>query len=188
MKHIHPQFLSHETSQLLIIDIQEKLFSIMHKSHQENILKNVPVLLEAATELDLPVVVSEQYPKGIGSTIEEINQHLEKVQKIEKIDFAATEVSRFTNNIVENNRRNIILTGMESHICVYQTALGLRKLGFEVHIVSDAIATRLEHNQNIALDLMKRAGCYITSTETVLFQLLERAGSESFKKLQKLIL
>jgi len=134
------------------------------------------------------VTFTEQYPKGLGHTIEALGEAAAANTVIEKIDFAATEENAFMNRLGETGRRQVILIGMEAHICVYQTALGLVQSGYQVHVLGDGVATRLPENTHIGLGLMQAAGCLVTSAEAALFQLLEKAGTAPFKKLQKLIL
>ncbi len=187
MEHRHAQFLSHEDTLLLVIDIQDKLFATMSEAGQSNLLANVPILLQAAKELEIPAIVTEQYPKGIGPTIPVIAEHCQNLPTLDKVVFAATEVPEIESAIAAAGRRQIVLTGMETHICVYQTALGLLELGYDVHVVADACATRNPFNHEMGLKLMHGAGACVTSSEAVFFQWLERAGTPSFKKLQKLI-
>ena len=188
MKHLHPQFLSAHKAQLIVIDIQEKLFPFMAEEYRKGMLRYVPVLLAAAKELALPVTVTEQYRKGLGRTIPELRPLIEGLPNFEKVEFASTEVEQVVARLAQNNRKQVIVCGMETHICVYQTALGLRQLGYDVHLVADAAGARFPLNHETGLRLMDQAGCRITTTETVLFQLLEKAGTEAFKKLQKMII
>ncbi len=188
MNHQHPQFLGTASTHLMVVDIQERLFKVMTEEGQTNLLKNVPILTAAANELKIPILVTEQYPKGIGPTIPDIKQSITDALTVAKIDFAATEEEEVVRQLDRKGRKQILLTGMEAHICVYQTALGLLKLGYDVHVVADATATRLPHNQAAGLALMERAGAVVTTTEAALFQLLERAGTEAFKKMQKMII
>jgi len=188
MKYRHPMFLDKQDAVLVVVDIQEKLFKTMAATCQENILKNVPILLAAADELEIPVIVSEQYPRGIGPTIAPLKKKITKAEYIEKVDFAATEVNDFTKALAKAKRRQVILVGMETHICVYQTALGLLELGFDVHVPEDALASRIIENYDAGVSLLLQAGAVVSSTEAILFQLLKRSGSESFKRLQKLII
>jgi nicotinamidase-related amidase len=188
MSNRHPRFLSRDFAQLLVVDIQWKLFDIMTEEGRRNLLSQTPILCAAATELGLPMLATEQYPKGIGPTIPGVAEALGDAPIFEKIAFAATDEPAVMTRLTQNARKQVILCGMETHICVYQTALGLLHAGYDVHVVADATATRLPHSQTIGLNLMREAGCVVTSTETVLFQLLEKAGTDSFKRLQKLIL
>ena len=184
----HAHFLEAARSQLLVVDIQEKLFGAMHPDGQANLLRNVPILAAAARELGVPVSVTEQYPKGLGRTLPGLQEELAGFPVFEKLTFAATEVGAVTDRLRGVGRPQVVLSGMETHICVYQTALGLLAEGFEVHVVADALAARFPSNHETGLDLMRAAGGLVTSTETVLFQWLERAGTDAFKKLQKRIL
>ncbi|RJO65890.1 MAG: isochorismatase family protein [Myxococcales bacterium] len=184
----HLQALPAVQSALVIVDIQERLFATMSPEGQANLLKNTPILIASARELAVPMIVTEQYPKGLGRTIPALQEAIAGLPLVEKVEFAATLVSTFNDLLAKTRRRQVVLCGMESHICVYQTALGLLAQGYGVQVVADALATRDPKNHAIALDLLRQAGCSITCTEAVLFQWLERAGTESFKKLQKLIL
>ena len=188
MKNIHSRFLQRRLACLFVCDIQEKLFSAMAPAFQNEMEKNVPVLLQAARRLDLPVFVTEQYPKGLGKTIAPVKKHFGDARIFEKKVFAATEENAFNNALRASERQQVIVCGMESHVCVYQTVLGLLQQGYDVHVVADAIGSRTEDNCDIGLVLMSEAGAIISSVETVLFQLLERTGTPEFKELQKLIM
>jgi len=188
MRVINPQLLHRERSVLFVCDIQEKLWTTMHPDLQPGILKNVPILLQAAHRLEIPIVVTEQYPTGLGKTISELAEHVGEAPVFEKVHFAATEDDQFYPAMEKIGRQQIVLCGIETHICVYQSALGLAHIGFDVHLVQDGCASRTEENHETGLGLIATAGALLTSTETVLFQWLERAGTPEFKELQKLIM
>ncbi|MCY6485043.1 hydrolase [Clostridium aestuarii] len=173
-----------EDSLLLIIDIQEKLVSAMKDGNQ--VIKNTNILISAAKEMNLPIFFTEQYPKGLGGTSPEINDHLENAIKFEKNSFSACS-DNFIFNLKETGKKKIILTGTETHICVFQTARDLISLGYEVFVVSDGVISRTKENYMNGLDLMKNMGAIITNTETVLFDLLKKSGTPEFKLLSKLI-
>ncbi len=187
MKYLHPHFLNLENTALLVIDIQERLFPFIHEDLQKNMLKNVPILIKVANELKVPMIVTEQYPKGIGRTIKPVLELLGSCPIHEKLEFAATETDGFHDVMARPGRRKIVVVGMETHICVYQTALGLIDLGYDVHIVRDAVGSRSMDNYANGLELARDAGAIITNTESVMFQLMKKSGTPEFKKLQQLI-
>lgn len=175
-----------ENSMLLIVDIQERLSAVMEDEKQ--IIRNTNILLKACEELGIPVVVTEQYPEGLGSTVEEIRENFPLETKIfDKITFSVLDTKEIKEYITSLNRPNIIIAGMETHICVYQTARDLQGMGYNSYIVRDAVTSRTEDNFQNGLDLMESFGSKITNTETVLYEWLRKAGTEEFKKLSKLI-
>lgn len=176
--------LNREDALLLIIDIQEKLVPAMKDS--DVLLNNTLNLLKTAEIMDIGVIATEQYPKGLGSTLEFLKLYIKDENIFSKTSFSACidEVKSF---IKKSGKQKVIVAGMEAHVCVYQTARDLLDLGFDVHIVSDAIDSRTEENLTNALGLLKDMGAVITNTETVLFDLLGKAGTEEFKTVSKLI-
>lgn len=144
-------------------------------------------LIEAARLLDIPLVLTEQYPKGLGPTVKEIKDALPSYRPIEKLTFDCCRVDSFMDALDSLGKKRIILTGMETHICVLQTCLGLLREGFHVHVPQDAVCSRTKENFLAGIEMMRDAGAVITCTETVLFQLLERAGTEEFKAISKRI-
>lgn len=178
-------FLHKDDTALVIVDIQDKLATVMKV--RDEVVKNCLHLIELARVLRLPLIVTEQYPKGLGPTVEEIRGALPDHKPIEKLTFSCCEEPRFLEEIRGLKKRNIMLTGMETHICVLQTCLGLLKEGFHVHVVSDAACSRTKMNWKTGLQFMRDAGAVVTSTETVLFQLLNVAGTEEFKAIAKRI-
>ncbi len=183
--------LSCDESQLLVIDIQDKLFRIMPPERQEMVRNNSVILIRAAMQLGVPITVSEQYPKGLGGTLPELSQWMDttKTPVVEKIAFPATAEADFMSSLRSHkDRRRLVVLGMETHICVMQTVLKLLAEDWDVHVVEDACCSRLDYNHPLGLDLMRRAGAAVTSTEAVLFQWLEKAGTPEFKTLQKLIM
>jgi nicotinamidase-related amidase len=137
--------------------------------------------------LHIPIVVTEQYPKGIGHTVEEIKHVLPAYEPLEKLTFSCCEEPSFLRTIKDLHKKTLILTGMETHICILQTCIGLLKSGFHVHIVKDAMCSRTKENWKTACEYMRDAGAVITCTETVLFQLLKTAGTEEFRTISKRI-
>ena len=177
-----------ETSQLVVIDIQDRLASAMPEKVIARVIDNTNILLQAASLLDVATIRSEQYPKGLGNTHEDIQQHLPgKTARIEKTCFACTGNSDFTNRLSKLRRPQVILTGIESHVCVLQTAIQLMEDGFQVYVVEDAICSRNKHNHKNAVKRLRAAGVIITNTESVVFEWLRDASHEHFKAISKLV-
>jgi len=177
--------VNRERAALLVIDIQDRLAQAMIPEVRDRVERNVVILLEAARRFALPVVVSEQYPQGLGATTPRVLAALEAVphQKVEKIEFSACAAPGFP--VIE--REQWIVAGMETHVCVWQTVRDLKRRGAEVHVMSDAVCSRTEANKQIGLDLATRAGALVSSTEVVVFDLLHWASGDDFKALSKLI-
>ena len=178
-------FLHKDDTALLIVDIQERLASVMNA--RAVVEDNCLHLIELAKILDIPIIVTEQYPKGLGQTVERIRTALPPYQPIEKLTFSCCDEPEFLKRVRDGQRRKLILTGMETHICVLQTCLGLLRNDFHVHVVSDAVCSRRDENRKVALEFLRDAGASVTCTETVLFQLLKKAGTEAFKTISKRI-
>lgn len=178
--------LNKDDSVLVIVDIQERLAAVMEE--RDRVIANTLHLIEASRLLKIPVIVTEQYPKGLGPTVKEIRERLKDFYKpLEKITFSCCRDDNFINSLNQIGRKKVILSGMETHVCVLQTCIDLLGYGYNVHIVKDAVCSRSEDNFFTGIDFMRSAGAVITCTETVLFQLLERAGTEEFKVISKRI-
>ena len=180
----HPFFLEKEDALIAVVDVQEKLFAVMDQ--QEKMLKNIGALIQTARHLHLPIVVTEQYPQGLGTTIPALKQMMGEEQPFAKLIFSCWRVEPFWVRLTELGRKTVILTGMEAHICVLQTALDLLQAGFSVHVPVDAVCSRKKEHWKVAIEQMKMAGAVITCAETIAFQLLREAGTEDFKILSKL--
>jgi len=176
-------------SQLLIIDIQERLASAMPTDVMENVIKNNNILLSAANELDIPVIYSEQYPTGLGNTVSEISEQLlDSSDSVTKTCFACSNSEGFNELIAKQKRQQIIITGIESHICVLQSAIHLQRRGYEVYVVEDATCSRKKMNHKNAIERLRHSDVIISSVESVLFEWLKDAKHPKFKTLSKLIL
>jgi nicotinamidase-related amidase len=178
-------FLNKDDAFILVVDIQEKLANIMKA--REAVVNNCLHLIELSKLLAVPVVVTEQYPKGLGRTVEEIRNALPEYKPLEKMTFSCCDEPAFISEIKKLNKKIVILTGMETHICVLQTCIGLLHNGLNVHLVRDAVCSRTKENWGTGIEFMRDAGAVITSAETVLFQLLRMAGTEEFKTISKRI-
>ncbi|MDD3012113.1 MAG: isochorismatase family protein [Candidatus Gastranaerophilales bacterium] len=178
--------LNISNSLLLIVDIQEKLINAQFE--KEKIAKNAAILAEAANILKIPTVVSEQYPKGLGSTIIQVKERLSADTKFfEKTSFSCVEEEGFPEFIRIFNKKQIFICGMESHVCVHQTVSGLLTEGYEVHIIQDAITSRKKWEYKTGLQRMINSGAVPTSVEIALFELLKNAKHPDFKAIQNLI-
>ena len=179
--------LHREGALLLVVDVQEKLARAMEPAAMAQLEKNIAILIKAAKRLAIPIVASEQYVKGLGPTVPSLRALLEESPPVEKMEFSCGASKEIARRIFQAGRRQIIVAGMESHVCVFQTARDLLLGGYRAFIPADAVVSRTEANKHIGLSLMEKAGATITSTETVLFDLLGIAGTPEFKELAPLI-
>ncbi|TAH63993.1 MAG: hydrolase [Gottschalkiaceae bacterium] len=176
--------LRQEEAILMIIDIQERLVPAM--KYGKKTIDNTNILIATAKKLDIPIIATEQYPKGLGKTVTEISENINGDYIYEKISFSGyTEEVKTALNQIE--RKKVIITGMETHVCVYQTVRDLLDNGYEVFIAEDAVCSRTKENYLNGLSIMDKMGAVIVNTETVLFDLLKEAGTPVFRELSKLI-
>lgn len=174
------------SSQLVLIDMQGKLATVMPTDAMQTVTKNSTILLQTAQMLSVSMLVTEQYPKGLGPTLPELSGLLSNVQPIEKIAFSCMAEPKFERQLTRDHT-HIIIAGMETHICVLQTALDLLAAGKQVFVVEDAVISRSPANKANAIARMRQAGCIITNTESVVFEWLAKAEGEVFKAVSKLI-
>lgn len=179
--------LTEENSFLVVIDIQQRLFTAMPEQAGSVMVEQTAILVQAANTLRVPMRVTEQYPKGLGETVAALQSHIASSDKVEKTCFSCTEAEGFMSSLEASHRRQVILTGMETHICVLQTALALLAHGFQVFVVDDAVCSRSQKNKDNALQRLRQAGVIITNTESVLFEWLSDAKHPEFRTLSKLI-
>jgi len=172
---------------VLIIDVQQKLAPAMPPEQLASLTRAATVLIEAARMLGAPVLVTEQYPSGLGHTIPAIAEKLSGAQVIEKLDFSACGAREFERALSKTGVRSAVVVGMETHICVFQTVRDLAARGMNVLVPLDGVASRREDHRQAGLDLCRAAGATVTTMETVVFDWLGRAGSDEFKKISKLI-
>ena len=178
-------FLSRDDSVLIIVDIQERLVNAMKV--KDTVINNCLHLIELAKIYKIPILLTEQYPKGLGHTVDDIKSALPVYQPIEKVSFSCCGEQGFSAQLLKLGRKTIILTGMETHVCVLQTCVELLKGGITVHLVKDAVCSRTKETWQTGAEFMRDAGAVISCTETVLFQLLGVAGTEEFKAISKRI-
>ena len=177
--------LNTDDTVFLIIDVQDKLVNMLKNS--DEIAKNNTILAKAANILGVPIIATEQYPKGLGNTISEVREYIKEEELCEKTSFSALENPDVLNKIKACSPKNIVITGIEAHICVYQTTLALIENGYNVYVVKNAVSSRNKKDYNTALELMRDVGAKPTCVETVLFELLKSSKHPDFKEVQALI-
>lgn len=183
----HPSLLDRNRAALAVIDMQEAFRPVM--ADFSTIAERIAILVEGCQMLGVPVIVTEQYPKGLKQTAEEIRAKLPAgLRPIEKLCFSSCGEQDFDTQLRERHVEQVMLCGIEGHICVSQTAHDLLHLGYQVHLISDAITTRLPHNKEVALHRLTRAGAIVSSVEMALFELLGTAEAVEFRAIQKLIM
>ena len=170
---------------LLIVDVQERLARVMER--REQVEGSINVLIKLANLMDMPIVLTQQYTKGLGPTVEALADNLKGTEPVEKIDFSCCQEDNFVKAINAAGRNNVLLTGMESHICVLQTAVDLLEMGYNVHVPWDAVCSRVDGNRDRALGFMEKAGAIITSSEAAAFQILGKAGTPEFKEISAML-
>ncbi len=177
--------LSRDETALIIIDVQEKLFEKVED--REKIADNICRLIRFANILGIPIILTEQYPKGLGPTIHRIRELIPNVKPIEKIEFSCMASEEFRRRISEIKVKNLVLTGIEAHICVAQTAIEAITSGYKVYVVYDAISSRHREDKAIAIERMKQHGVYMVTSEMLMYEVLRRAGTPEFKEILKLV-
>lgn len=177
--------LTRDGTVLVVIDVQEKLFAKV--KDQERIANNIRRLIQFAGILGMPVVLTEQYPKGLGSTIPEIRNLTSEIKPIEKLEFSCLASSAFRERLDEIQARNLILTGIEAHICVAQTAIEALAEGYGVYVVQDAVSSRRLEDKAVAIERMRNQGAIIVTTEMLMYEILRKAGTPEFKKILELV-
>jgi nicotinamidase-related amidase len=180
--------LERDKALLLVIDVQEKLAKVMPPERIEQVVRNTRILVEGARELGLPIIATEQYPKGIGPTVEAVRSVLpDDAAPIEKVAFSCGAVKEVARRLYMSCRRQVVVAGMETHICVFQTVRDLVAGGYVPFVARDAVCSRTAENHETGLQLMREAGATISSTEAVVFDLLGAAGTPEFRKISPLM-
>ncbi len=177
--------LQPDDTALIIIDVQGKLATLMHE--KERLFQNLTRLIRGAQILEIPIVLTEQYPQGLGETAPEIKALMPDVQPIIKMSFSCCGEEAFLDAIEELDREQLLVAGIESHVCVYQTVADLLDAGYNVEVVADAVSSRTAENYKLGLSRMDDMGAWLTSTEMALFELLRVAGTPTFKEISKLV-
>jgi len=177
--------LNLDNTALVIIDIQGKLWNVMYE--KEALLENAQKLAKGMQVLGVPIILTEQNPKGLGPTVPELVQLLPDVKPIPKFEFSCCRNRDFQQALDNLKRKQILICGIESHICVYQTTLALLSSGYEVQVVADVVSSRVVKNREIALTRVQSEGAKVTTSEMALYELLQTAESPQFKEMLKVI-
>jgi len=180
--------LSRSRAALLVVDIQDRLLPVMPTDDAARVLRNTALLIQAADQLGLPIVVSQQYPRGLGPTVAAVETALaaaKQVHRFDKLEFSTAAAPAFGPLASSLGRDQWIVCGMETHVCVYQTARDLVARGWAAHVCADTVCSRTPLNWELGLRLMQQAGAVITSAEACVFDLLGRAGSDEFRTLAR---
>jgi len=181
--------LAPKTTAVIVVDIQERLAAAMPEHQLKELLRGARILTEAARVLGAPVLATEQYPKGLGPTLPEVGVLLDAsgAKRFEKVDFSAHDANGFGEALKATGVTAAVVVGMEAHVCVFQTVRDLVAQGLEVHVPIDGVASRRDDHRAAGLELCRRAGAIPTTSESVVFDWLERAGTDEFRQLSKLI-
>lgn len=182
-------YLNPKETIVLVIDLQGRLFSAMPELSGNDMVRSATMLLEAAALLEIPAIATEQVPDKLGDTLDPVQEKLQALSapRIAKADFSACGEPAFNTALEQSGRKKAVLLGMETHICVFQTVRDLCGRGLSVHVPINGVASRRDDHRTTGLELCRAAGATITTTETVLFDWLGRAGSDAFRKISKLI-
>lgn len=170
---------------LVIVDVQGKLAQLMHD--RENLFKKIRILIQASRILDIPIIWCQQVPAALGPTVPEIAELLAGNQPIDKACFSCAGCEQFREKLNELGRKQVLLCGIETHVCVYQTAVELLSKDYQVDVIADSVSSRTLDNKQIGLNRMAAAGVHISSTETALFEILKSAEHPLFKQIAKLV-
>lgn len=168
---------------LVVIDLQDRLMAAMPL--RQEVIAAALRLIKGCSVLGVPILVTEQYPRGLGPTVEDLISHLPK--GVEKLDFDCCGERSFLDSLKATGRNQVLVCGAEAHVCVLQTCLSLLDKGYDVHLVADAICSRKDSDKDIAMATARQAGVVVSSVETALFQMLKRAGSADFKEISAIV-
>lgn len=184
MKQNNTAIPTREKTALIIIDIQERLLPVIDDG--DELIRQVNILIDGARILGIPILFTEQYPKGLGATCTGVHKKSDDVV-IEKISFSCLGNDDFKKELKSLDADHLILAGAETHICVLNTALDAMKEGYTIHLVADAVSSRTQSNRHYGIERLRQSGAFICTTEMILFQLLQEAGTDVFKKISHLI-
>ncbi len=169
----------------LVIDIQERLVPVMEEN--ETLIENCKKLIQGLQVLEVPLLVTQQYTKGLGETIEEVKELIHDFQYIEKKDFSCNDEAAFAEKLALSGAKNVIICGIEAHVCVLQTAIDLKEAGYTPVVVMDCVSSRSFDNVDLAMERFRHEGIMMTSCESILFELTRGAGAPGFKEISKLV-
>ena len=181
-------FIKKESTALVVIDMQDRLMNAIPQENRDSAVDNAITMIEAAKILNIPVIITEQYPKGLGPTIESIREAAgDQFEPVEKVVFSCARSPEFEAKLNDTDRKEVIIVGVETHVCVLQTAMDLMNKGYTVYVPADAVASRRELDWQKGISLIEKSGAFVGTKETFLFQLLEKAGTDEFKQVAKLV-
>ncbi len=181
-----PMKLDPTRTVLLVVDVQERLCTAMPRDDLARLVKYAKALIGTARELEIPVLATEQYPKGLGPTLAALRELLPS-PPLQKMHFSCAPDSGFTTALEATRRRQVVIAGMETHVCVFQTARDLVVSGYEVQVCADAVTSRFDVHRQVGLDLCREAGAVVTTAETAIFDLLGQCGTPVFKTVSALV-
>jgi len=181
----HPKILQRDSTALLIIDIQERILNVIN--NHERIIENSLKLIKGFKILNIPIFYTEQYPKGLGSTSTTLSEELQGLSAIPKMSFSCFGAGNLFEQLLDNKITQVVVAGIEAHVCVQQTCFDLLANNFQVNIAADAVSSRKETDRLFALERMSKHGAEVTTTESILFELLNVCGTEEFKQISKIV-
>lgn len=179
--------LEKNNTALLIIDIQERLCDVMDEDMLDTVISNTSLLINSFNIMNIPIIETKQYPKGLGDTIDDIKDIINPLLTVEKTSFSVGNNNDVLHILNEKQIKNIVVVGMEAHICVLQTVIDLINNGFNVYVVADAVISKNDFSWETALDMMQKSNAYITVAETVIYQLIGDSSNKEFKEIHKLL-
>ncbi|MGO4886967.1 hydrolase [Anaerobacillus sp. MEB173] len=177
--------LDKEKAALVVVDVQGKLAHMVYE--QEILFENIRKLILGSKLFNMPIIWVEQYPEGLGSTVQEIAELLEGMEPIKKMTFSSCGSEEFCEKLSKINRNQLLVVGIEAHVCVYQTVMDLLQLNYHVELITDGVSSRTYENKKTAIDRLKAAGANLTSTELALFDLMKTAEGPTFKEMLKIV-
>lgn len=177
--------LQKENAVLVVIDVQGKLATLMHK--HKRLFENVNRIIDGAKVLDIPIVWTEQIPDKLGTTVDVVKEHLEGVELLTKNTFSCCGGPGFNEKLEQLGRKQVLVCGIETHVCVYQTCMDLLQTDYEVHLVTDAVSSRFKNNYYLGVEKIKDAGATLTSVEMCLFEMLKVAEGDQFKQVIQIV-
>lgn len=178
--------LDRNRAAVVIIDVQERLVPAIEPKALANVMKYSKALVGAAKEMGIPVIGTEQYPRGLGPTVKELAEQLPS-PTLPKVTFSCAADEGFAKALAATGRKQVIVAGMETHVCVFQTVRDLVEKGYEVHLCADAVASRTDEHRQAGIELAREVGAIVTTAETAIFDLLHQAGTPEFKKVSQLV-
>lgn len=182
----HPNLLNADNAILVVIDVQEALLRTIHNS--QTVLKSICTLMQGANELRIPIISTIQNREKLGDVLPEVRRWLPPLlPPFDKMSFSCYDAPSFASEVQRSGRKQVLLCGVETHICVSQTAHALIAAGFQVHVITDAVSSRTEANWRVGLDKMRQAGVLFSSVEMALFELLGEAGTPEFREILKIV-